>query len=391
MIAGVPHETAPGELRVALTPESAAALIESGTAVSVQAGAGRAAGYSDDEFRHRGAEVVPTRKDIFERADIILQVRTAAANPDSGAADVALLRQHQALIGFADPLDGRRQLQEIAAAGVSLFAMELMPRITRAQSMDALSSMATIAGYKAVIQAAVDLPRMFPLLMTAAGTVAPARLLVIGAGVAGLQAIATAKRLGAVVLAYDVRAAVKEQIESLGAQFVELDLETEDAEDAGGYAKAQDADFYALQQQALGEVIADCDVVVTTAAIPGKPAPILITAEAVRQMKAGSVVFDLAAERGGNCALTRPGETATVEGVKILAPLNVPATVPFHASQMYGHNISTFLRHLLRDGKLNLDDDEEITTETLVTRDGKIVNGRVMEALEQQQAARESE
>ena len=391
MIAGVPHETAPGELRVALTPESAAALIESGTAVSVQAGAGRAAGYSDDEFSHRGAEVVSTRKDIFERADIILQVRTAAANPDSGAADVALLRQHQTVIGFADPLDGRQQLQEIAAAGVSLFAMELMPRITRAQSMDALSSMATIAGYKAVIQAAVDLPRMFPLLMTAAGTVAPARLLVIGAGVAGLQAIATAKRLGAVVLAYDVRAAVKEQIESLGAQFVELDLETEDAEDAGGYAKAQEADFYARQQQALGEVIADCDVVVTTAAIPGKPAPILITAEAVQQMKAGSVVFDLAAERGGNCALTRPGETATVEGVKILAPLNVPATVPFHASQMYGHNISTFLRHLLRDGKLNLDDDEEITTETLVTRDGKVVNGRVMEALEQQQAARESE
>ena len=227
--------------------------------------------------------------------------------------------------------------------------------------------------------------------MTAAGTVAPARLLVIGAGVAGLQAIATAKRLGAVVLAYDVRAAVKEQIESLGAQFVELALETEDAEDAGGYAKAQDADFYARQQQALGEVIADCNVVVTTAAIPGKPAPILITAEAVEQMKAGSVVFDLAAERGGNCALTRPGETATVEGVKILAPLNVPSTVPFHASQMYGHNISTFLRHLLRDGELNLDDDEEITTETLVTRDGKVVNGRVMAALEEPQTARESE
>jgi NAD(P) transhydrogenase subunit alpha len=385
MIAGVPQETAVGELRVALTPESAAALIDSGTEVAVQSGAGQEAGYSDEAFRHRGVEIVSTREALFDRAEIILQVRTAGANPEHGADDLQSLRQHHVVIGLADPLDGRRELQEIAAAGVSLFAMELIPRITRAQSMDVLSSMATIAGYKAVLQAAVELPRMFPLLMTAAGTLAPARVLVIGAGVAGLQAIATAKRLGGVIFAYDVRPAVKEQVESLGAQFVELDLQTDDAEDAGGYARAQDADFYSRQQQALGEVVAECDVVVTTAAIPGKPAPILITAEAVRQMRPGSIIFDLAAERGGNCALTKPGETTTAEGVKILAPFNVPSTVPFHASQMYGQNISTFLRHLLRDGELHLDDEDEITTETLVTRSGQIVHSRVNEAIVESQ------
>ena len=384
MIAGVPCETAPGERRVALTPESAAAIVDHGTVVAIESGAGAAAGYGDDEFRQRSVEIVSDRKTLFERADIIIQVRTAAANTERGDADVALLGPKHVVIGLADPLDGRPQLQKIAGTGAALFAMELMPRITRAQGMDALSSMATIAGYKAVIQSAMALPRMFPLLMTAAGTVAPARVLVIGAGVAGLQAIATAKRLGGIVLAYDVRPAVKEQVESLSAQFVDLGLDTADSEDAGGYAKAQDVDFYDRQQQALAEVVADCDVVVSTAAIPGRAAPILITADAVKGMKPGSVIFDLAAERGGNCALSKPGETVDVDGVSIQAMLNVPSTVPYHASQMYGQNMSAFLRHLLRnDGQLQLDEDDEITAETLIAKGGKIVNCRVAEVIGQ--------
>jgi NAD(P) transhydrogenase subunit alpha len=256
-----------------------------------------------------------------------------------------------------------------------------MPRITRAQSMDVLSSMATIAGYKAVLIAANTLPKMFPMMMTAAGTVAPARVFVVGAGVAGLQAIASAKKLGAIVQAYDVRPAVKEQVESLGGKFVELELETTTAEDAGGYAKELGEDFYRKQREMMNKVIAESDVVITTAAIPGKKAPILVTTEMVKGMHSGSVIVDLAAERGGNCELTKAGETVDFNGVKIIGPVNIPATVPYHASQMYAKNITTFLLHLIKEGKLTIDTEDEITAGTLITQGGKIVHPRVLEAM----------
>jgi NAD(P) transhydrogenase subunit alpha len=281
------------------------------------------------------------------------------------------------VIGFSEPLTSGALTRQLAAQGVISFSMELMPRITRAQSMDALSSMATIAGYKAVLLAADALPRMFPMLMTAAGTVSPARVFVVGAGVAGLQAISTARRLGAKVEAYDVRPAVKEQINSLGARFVELPLEAGAAEDKGGYATAQDESFYRRQREMMLKVVAGNDVVITTAAVPGKKAPILITDEMVRGMASGSVIVDVAAERGGNCELTEPGRTVTKHGVHILGPVNLATTVPYHASQMYSKNITTFFSHLAKDGALNIDLADEITRETLVTRDGAIVHERV--------------
>ena len=382
MIVGILKETYPGEQRVALIPDALPPLTAKGMEVLVEAGAGEAAGLTDQAYQEKGAEVAPSRGDIFARADAILQVRTLGANPEAGGGDLESMRSGQIIIGLSEPLSALEQLQQLAERGVTLFAMELMPRITRAQSMDALSSMATIAGYKGVLRAAEELPRIFPLLMTAAGTLAPARVLIIGAGVAGLQAIATSRRLGAVVQAYDLRPVVKEQVESLGAQFVELELETGDAEDAGGYAKAQDEDFYRRQQEALGKVIAENDVVITTAAVPGKQAPILITGEMVAGMAPGSVIVDIAAERGGNCELTHPGETVVEHGVKILGVVNLPSTVPFHASQMYAHNISTFFRHLAPEGELQLDMEDEITRETLVAREGQIVNPRVRELIE---------
>jgi len=264
---------------------------------------------------------------------------------------------------------------------VSAMAMELMPRITRAQSMDALSSMATVAGYKAVLLAAETAPRMFPMLMTAAGTVTPARVLVVGAGVAGLQAIATARRLGAVVHGYDIRPAAREQVESLGARFVELPIKADDSEDSGGYAKAMDEEFYRRQQELMGKVVAESDVVITTAAVPGKKAPVLITADMAEGMAPGSVIVDLAAERGGNCELTRPGETIRERGVTILGPVNVAATVPYHASQMYSKNISTFLLHLVEDGELQLDADDEIVQGVLLTRGGQVIHAGLREQL----------
>ena len=380
MIIGIPKESFPGERRVALTPEAVASLAKEGAEIVIESGAGEAAGYPDPLYEERGAQCAG-RADLFGRADVILQVRTLGANPGEGRADLELLRQGQVLVGTAEPLTALDQLQELAGKGATLFAMELMPRITRAQSMDVLSSMATVAGYRAVLMAAQALPRMFPLMMTAAGTLTPARVLVIGAGVAGLQAIATARRLGAVVQAYDVRPAVKEQVESLGARFVELDLDTGDSEDAGGYAKAQGEEFYQRQREELGKVVAENDVVVSTAAIPGRPSPLLITAEAVAAMAPGSVVVDLAAERGGNCALTRADETVVEGGVQILGPLNLPATAPYHASQMYAHNISTFLKHLIEEGELRFDLEDEITRETLVLRDGEVVHARIAELL----------
>ena len=380
MLIGISRETLPGENRVALTPEAAAELIGKGMECAVEAGAGEAAGFGDGAYSERGVEVVAARPALFERADVIVQVQTYGANPQGGG-DLELLRTDCTLIGFAEPLEAHDQLEKLARTGVSLFSMELMPRITRAQSMDALSSMATIAGYKAVLLAAGELPRVFPLMMTAAGTLAPARVLVIGAGVAGLQAIATAKRLGAVVMAYDVRPAVREQVESLGAQFVDLGLETADSEDAGGYAKDQGEEFLLRQQAALGEVLAECNVVITTAAVPGMKAPILVTGSMVAGMQPRSVIVDLAAERGGNCELTVPGQNTEAHGVLILGPVNLPASVPYHASQMYAHNVSKFLQHLAGYGEILFDDYDEITQGTLVTRGGRIVHPRVLEAM----------
>jgi NAD(P) transhydrogenase subunit alpha len=374
MKVGIPKETWPGETRVALVPAAVPPLVKAGLQVVVEEGAGVAAGFPDDMYRAQGATTA-ARGDLFRSADIILQVRATPAAP-------ALLRSGQAVIGFADPLGAPQAVHDIAATGATLFSMELMPRITRAQSMDALSSMATIAGYKGVLLAATALPRIFPMLMTAAGTISPARVFIVGAGVAGLQAISTARRLGAKVEAYDVRPAVKEQVQSLGGKFVELPLDAADSEDKGGYAKAQDESFYRRQREMMLKVVAASDVVITTALIPGKPAPTLVTREMVEAMAPGSVIVDLAAERGGNCELTKPDQAVVHRGVTILGPSNPPALAPYHASQMYSKNITTFLTHLLgKDGAsqptLPINPDDEITRDTLLTRGGEVVHPRV--------------
>jgi H+-translocating NAD(P) transhydrogenase subunit alpha len=378
MIVGVPRESFPGERRVALIPAVIPSYAKAGVEVIVQAGAGMEAGYADKQYIDKGAKIVATREEAF-RADVVVQVLCYGSNDKTGAADLSLLHRDQALIGFLRPLGDVHTVQAIAQTGVSAFSVELMPRITRAQSMDALSSMATIAGYKAVVLAADTLPRIFPMLTTAAGTITPSRVLVIGAGVAGLQAIATARRLGAVVSAYDLRPAVKEQVQSLGGRFVELPIEAADAQDAGGYAKAQDEVFYQRQRELLGKVVAESDVVITTAVVPGKKSPVLVTKEMVTGMAQGSVIVDLAAERGGNCELTRPGEQVVEHGVTIIGNFNLASTVPYHASQMYSKNITNFLLHMVKDGKLALDLQDEITRSTLVTQGGEVVNPRVRE------------
>jgi NAD(P) transhydrogenase subunit alpha len=378
MKVGIPKETWRGETRVALIPAAVQPLVKAGLEVAVEEGAGTAAGFPDDVYRTQGAKVTG-RSDLFKSADVILQVRATPPTP-------SLLRSGQTVIGFADPLGAPQAVRDVAATGVNLFSMELMPRITRAQSMDALSSMATIAGYKGVLLAATALPRMFPMLMTAAGTISPARVFIVGAGVAGLQAISTARRLGAKVEAYDVRPAVKEQVQSLGGKFVELPLDAADSEDKGGYAKAQDESFYRRQREMMMKVVAVSDVVITTALIPGKPAPTLVTREMVEAMAPGTVIVDLAAERGGNCELTKPDETVVHRGVTIIGPSNPAALVPYHASQMYSKNITTFLAHLLgKDGasqpSLPINPDDEITKETLLTRGGDVVHPRVRDLL----------
>ena len=381
MMIGIPKETFPGERRVAMIPAQLASLTKAGLTAVVESGAGAAAGFADAGFEEKGARIAASRGDVFAQAETLLQVRTLGANPEAGRGDLDLLRSGQTVIGFCEPLSPGEAMKDLAARGVSVFSMELMPRISRAQSMDALSAMATIQGYKAVLLGADHLPRMFPMLMTAAGTVAPARVLIVGAGVAGLQAIATANRLGAVVRAYDVRPEVKEQVESLGAKFVELPLESADAQDKGGYAKDLGEDFYRRQQELMGRVVAESDVVITTAAVPGKPAPILITREMVAGMSPGSVIVDIAAERGGNCESTRPDETVVENGVSILGPVNLSSGIPFHASQMYARNVATFLLHLVKDGGLNIDLEDEITQGTLVARGGEVVHPRVREVL----------
>lgn len=377
---GVPRETFPGERRVSLVPRACDALGKLGASVVVEQSAGAEAGFPDEQYATRGARLA-SRPEVFQ-ADVILQVRSLGANPEAGRADLALLRPGQTVIGFGEPLTALDQDSALARAGVSFFAMELIPRITRAQSMDALSSMATIAGYRAVLLAATELPKIFPMLMTAAGTVTPARVLILGAGVAGLQAIATSRRLGAVVSGYDVRSAVKEQIESLGAKFVVLDIDAGASEDKGGYAKAMGEEFYRRQRELLTNVIREQDVVISTAAVPGKKAPILITTEMAGALAPGSVIVDVAAERGGNCELTRPGETVHHQGISILGPLNLASSAPYHSSQMYSSNIVSFLKLMLaKDGSLQLKRDDEIIRETLVTHAGEVVHMRVNELL----------
>ncbi|MDT7042731.1 Re/Si-specific NAD(P)(+) transhydrogenase subunit alpha [Candidatus Nitronereus thalassa] len=381
MIIGVPKETYPGETRVALIPAVIPSLIKAGMEVHIESGAGAESGYPDSAYTEKGAAIASSRLQLFETAKIIVQVRLLGANPEQGKTDLPLMQDGQLIIGLAEALSNPHALRELNTRKVLAFAMELMPRITRAQSMDVLSSMGTVAGYKAVLMAANALPKMFPMLMTAAGTVAPSKVLIIGAGVAGLQAISMARRLGASVEAYDLRPAVKEQVLSLGAKFVDLPLETADSEDKGGYAKAQDEEFYRKQRELLGKVIASSDVVVTTAAVPGKKAPILITADMVAAMAPGSVIVDLAAERGGNCELTKANQTVVAHGVTIIGQENIPSQVPYHASQMYSKNIATFLLHLVKKGELTLNMEDEITRETLLTRDGEIVHSRVREIL----------
>jgi H+-translocating NAD(P) transhydrogenase subunit alpha len=379
VIIGVPKESYPGDRRVALVPAVLPVLTKAGFEVQIQSGAGIEAGYVDSLYSDKGAKIVSDRAAVFAAADIVAQVLCYGANDITGKQEVPLYRRDQILVGFLRPFGEQQVVQDVAAAGVTAFSVELMPRTTRAQSMDALSSMATVAGYKAVLIAADNHPRIFPMLTTAAGTVTPARVLVIGCGVAGLQALATARRLGAVISAYDVRPAAKEQVQSLGGRFVELPIEAKDAQDARGYATAQGEDFYRRQRELLGKVVQESDVVITTAVIPGKKAPVLVTEEMVKGMALGSVIVDLAAERGGNCDITEPGKTVVKHGVTIVGTFNLADGVPYHASMMYARNITSFLTHLIKDQKLNLNLQDEIVRETLLTRGGEIVNARVRE------------
>jgi NAD(P) transhydrogenase subunit alpha len=379
MIVGVPREIVPGERRVALVPDLAAKLIQAKLEVAVQSGAGVAAGYLDSAYQEKGARIEAS---VLDRADVLLKVQPPTAD------EIGQIKAGATLIACLQPYSNAMNIQALAARNVTAFAMELMPRITRAQAMDVLSAMSTVSGYKAVLIAANHLPKFFPLLMTAAGTVTPAKVFIIGAGVAGLQAIGTAKRLGAVVEAYDTRPVVKEQVESLGAKFVELGLETKAAEAKTGYAQAQSEEFYQKQRELMGKAIAAADVVITTALVPGKRAPILITEEMVQGMRPGSIVVDLASEQGGNCALTEPGKEVVKHGVLISGLTNLPSMVPHHASQMYARTVTNYLMHLLKDGQLKLDLEDELTRGPLVTRDGQVVHEVVKAHASEQTASR---
>ena len=380
MIIGVPRETYPGDRRVAIVPVVVPTLTKAGFEVHIEAGAGSEAGYPDSQYVEKGAKIAADRAAVFA-ADIVVQILCYGSNDMTGKQDLAFYRRDQILVGFLRPFGTREVVQEVADAGVTAFSMELMPRTTRAQSMDALSSMGTACGYKAVLVAADFHPRIFPMLTTAAGTITPARAFVIGCGVAGLQAIATARRLGAVISAYDVRPAAKEQVQSLGGRFVELPIEAKDAQDARGYARAQDEDFYRRQRELLGKVVQESDVVITAAVIPGKISPVLVTEAMVKSMAPGSVIVDLAAERGGNCEITEASKTVVKHGVTIVGAINLANGVPYHASMMYARNITAFLTYLIKDQKLNLNLEDEIVRETLLTRGGEIVQARVREFL----------
>jgi NAD(P) transhydrogenase subunit alpha len=374
---GVLAEQCPNETRVALTPANASAMVKRQLEVVVQQGAGIKSGHADQDYLDAGAQIV-AREEVFSQADVLLQVQSFGANKINADQDLDSLRQGQMIVGMMDPLASPETQLTLADKGVTTFALELIPRISRAQSMDVLSSMATIGGYKAVLQAATESGRIFPMLMTAAGTLNASKVLIMGAGVAGLQAAATAKRLGGVVSAYDVREAAREQILSVGAKVVDLNLPKDDAEGRGGYAKAQRAEAIKRQQEAMKEVVAQQDIIITTAAVPGAKSPILVTEDMVKAMKPGSVIVDLAAERGGNCELTEQGKTLVAHGVIIVGPENLPASVPHHASQLYGKNVEYFLNHLFTEqGELNMDLEDEIIAETLAAHNGDIVNNRL--------------
>jgi NAD(P) transhydrogenase subunit alpha len=372
------RETQEGEARVALMPESVKKLVAQGASVLVESRAGLNAARTDDEYREAGAEVSSDREALLSDADVLAVVNRPAAN------DFARLKKDAVVIGFLRPLDEPAALLPAVDRSITTFSVELIPRITRAQAMDALSSMATVAGYKAVLIGAAHIPRMFPLLMTAAGTVPPARVLVLGAGVAGLQAIATARRLGAVVEGYDVRAAAGEQVKSLGATFLEVDLGGIKTEDAGGYAVELSDEAMNRGRALIAEHAKSADVIITTAQVPGRRAPLLITKEAVDGMKRGSIIIDLAGSTGGNCALSQADVTVEREGVTIVAPTNLPATVPVHASQLYSRNITSFLSLLIKDGQLQIDMKDDVVGPSCVTHNGEVVNQRVAAALQAQ-------
>lgn len=381
MIAAALKEHHPGERRVALTPDAVRRFADAGLDVLVEAGAGEAAGFPDEAYREQGASIGRSRSEAFGAADLVLRVRCLGADPQRQRSDLELMRPEQVIIGQADPMGEPNAVREAAEKGVAVLALELVPRISRAQSMDVLSSQSTVAGYQAVLMAARRLPRFFPMMMTAAGTVSPARVFVVGAGVAGLQAIATARRLGARVSAYDVRPEVREEVESLGARFVELDLEPGEQKGRGGYAGAREEEFYRRQQELMAHAVGESDVVITTAAVPGRQAPLLVSSRMVAGMAAGSVIVDVAAERGGNVETSRPGEEVTERGVTILAPLNLPSAMPGDASRMYARNCGAFVEHLLREGRIDLDRDDEITRDTLITRGGQVIRADIRDLL----------
>jgi NAD(P) transhydrogenase subunit alpha len=381
MIIAVPKESYPDEHRVALVPSFVEPLIKAGHQVMIEKEAGSASGYPDEQYVEKGARIIESRRELIQGADAVFLVRGPDARRDGGGFDISLLHENQLLIGFLNPLTAVETVKRLAGRGVTALAMELIPRISRAQSMDALSSMTSLAGYKAVVLAAAELPKIFPLLMTAAGSLAPARVFVIGAGVSGLQACATAKRMGALVKAYDVRPTVREQVESVGATFVEFDLPDRQSQDKNGYATVQDEAFYARQREEMARVVAESDVVIATAGIPGRRAPVLITEDMVSAMKPRSVIVDVVAELGGNCTLTQPGKTVVAHGITIMGPLNLPSTLAYHASQLLSRNIITLFDHLTDgEGRLSLNLTEQITAETLVCHQGELISPRVRSA-----------
>jgi len=382
VIIGITRELVAGEKRVSMCPENVQSLKKAGVDIWVEENAGQSAGFMDSDYIAAGAEIKSHRAALFASADIILQVQSFGSNTENSQQDLQMLRPQQLVIGMMDPLASPQAAQQVASTGATAMALELVPRISRAQSMDVLSSMATLAGYRAVLLAAEAAPRIFPMLMTAAGTLQPARVLVMGAGVAGLQACATAKRLGAVVEAYDVRPAAREQIISVGAKPVELDLQTESSEGAGGYAKQQSEEFLRRQRELMTEVVARQDMVITTAAVPGAKSPILVTEDMVKAMKLGSIIVDLAAERGGNCELTQSGQTEIAYGVSILGPENLASDLAYHASQMYGKNMQTLLELILEEGRVNLDFNDEIVAGTVVAHNGEVPHPHMRKLLD---------
>lgn len=393
MIIAVTRELVTGEKRVSLCPDNVQLLIKAGVELWVEQSAGTQAGFSDEEYQTAGAKIISNRDELFAGAEIILQVQSFGSNTENAQQDLERLKPGQLVVGMMDPLAQPQAAQQVAETGATAIALEMVPRISRAQSMDVLSSMATLAGYRSVLLGAEAAPRILPMLMTAAGTLQPARVLIMGVGVAGLQACATAKRLGAVVEAYDVRPAAREQIISVGATPVELDLPTESSEGAGGYAKEQSEDFLELQRKLMTEVVARQDIIITTAAVPGAKSPILVTEDMLVAMKSGSVVVDMAAERGGNCALTQAGQTVVKHGVTILGPENLASELAYHASQMYGKNIQTLLELILQDGNISLDFDDEIIAGTVVAHDGDVPHPHMrklldLPALESQQQSK---